>query len=63
MTCAFDKFYPYMVPIPKGKYYGFCTLRDDTPEELKAEARELDEDYVRRTGRHMLIVDVDDSEE
>ncbi|MCI7350876.1 MAG: hypothetical protein MSH60_09015 [Ruminococcus sp.] len=63
MTCAFDKFRPYMVQIPKGKYYGYCTLRNDTPEELKIEARELDKDYFRRTGRHKLIVDVDDVKE
>lgn len=35
----------------------FLAIRDDAPEEIKIEAKKADEDYFKRTGRHMLKID------
>ena len=32
-------------------------IKPDTPEEIKAEAKKADEDYFKKTGRHMFKID------
>ena len=50
MTGKFDKFYIWMTP-PKN---GFRSIKKDAPEEIKIKAKKADEDYFKKTGRHML---------
>ena len=53
MTEAFFKFF-------KWSYLDHdCKRRmnADAPEEIKAEAKKLDQEYFEKTGRHMLKID------
>ncbi len=53
MTDKFDKYVKYS-HLDK---YGHRVLNDDAQESIKIEARKLDEEYFKRTGRHMIIVE------
>lgn len=51
MTDSFFKYmkYSYLV---RGKRI----INDDAPIEIKDEVKKLDNDYFKKTGRHMIIV-------
>ena len=53
MTGKFDKFYIWMT-LPKN---GFRSIKKDAPEEIKIKVKKADEDYFKKTGRHMLKID------
>ena len=53
MTEAFFKFYKWMTPLKNG----YRSIKADAPEEIKAEAKKLDQEYFEKTGRHMLKID------
>lgn len=53
MTEKFDKF-------DKWSYLdNNCNrrIKNDAPDEIKAEAKKADEEYFKKTGRHMLQID------
>lgn len=53
MTDAFAKFYRWMTPLKNG----YRSIKADAPQEIKDEAKNADEEYFKRTGRHMLKID------
>lgn len=40
--------------VPSFQTDGLLKIRDDAPDEIKKEAREYDEHFYKRTGRHKL---------
>ena len=40
--------------VPSYQTGGLLKIRDDAPDKIKKEAREYDEYYYKRTGRHKL---------
>lgn len=53
MTDMFDKFMKWATELNDDGYRG---IREDAPEKIKMEAKKADEEYYRRTGRHMLHI-------
>lgn len=37
--------------------YGYRSIRQDAPDEIKAEAKKADEEHFKKTGRHMYHLD------
>lgn len=53
MTDEFSKFYEWMTPLKNG----YRSIKADAPKEIKEEAKRLNEEYFKRTGRYMLQID------
>lgn len=53
MTDTFAKFYKWMTPLKNG----YRSIKDDAPNEIKKGAKKADEEYFKKTGRHMLQID------
>ncbi len=54
MTERFEKFEKWLTPLKEDGHRGIC---EDAPEEIKAEAKKVNEEYYQRTGRYMLHID------
>lgn len=57
MISLTEKFNKFLKWTYRDKDTCCLAVREDAPNEIKVEAKIVDEDYFKRTGRHMLQID------
>lgn len=54
MTGEYEKFRKWTTELRED---GYRAIQKDAPENIRIEAKQADEEYFKRTGRHMFHID------